>query len=334
MILEKSAIAIKDLMRVFRVKEKAEAGLAASIRSFIRPKMKDVAAVNGISLDVRRGEIRGLIGPNGAGKSTTIKILCGVLHPTSGEVDSLGFVPWRDRKTYVRRIGALFGQKSQLIWELPALDSFELNRVIYKIPPADYKRRLSEFMELLRIEDIVKKPVRQISLGERMKCELVSAMLHDPELIFLDEPTIGIDIISKEAIRAFIRKVNVERRTTFIVTTHDLADIENLCAYVTIINNGAKVFDDSIRKLTQFFSDRKVLTLDFTEPVEEKRLAAYGIIEYKPLYCKIELDTTKLPIRECVSGLFAELPIRDINIMPIPIEEVIKTVYRSGSGGN
>ena len=321
-------ITVEHLERVFTVRERAQSGLFPAIKSFFRPVKKHIAAVNDVSFAIERGEIRGLIGPNGAGKSTTIKMLSGVLYPSGGAVTALGYVPWRDRKEYVRRIGTLFGQKSQLIWALPALDAFELNKAMYRIPARDFRQRLDFFTELLGIGDLIRKPVRQLSLGERMKCELVSILLHDPELIFLDEPTIGLDVLSKETFRRFIKDVNREKRTTFIVTTHDLSDIENLCEKVIIINKGVKVFDDTLRTLTSFFSDKKTLKMEFSEPVAAERLREFRLLEYTDRSCTIEVELQGRRIRDVVPELFRVFPILDITITATPIEEVIKTIYR------
>jgi ABC-2 type transport system ATP-binding protein len=222
-------------------------------------------------------KIRGLIGPNGAGKSTTIKMLSGILYPTHGEIKVLGYTPWLERETYVKNIGAVFGQKSQLIWELPAIDTFSLNKEIYHIPAKKFTENVEYFKELLNIAKVVKKPVRQLSLGERMKCELVCAMLHEPLLIYLDEPTIGLDIISKDTIRSFIKKANKDKNITFIVTTHDLDDIENLCEEVTIINKGRVVFNDSIDKLKAYFSDKKLIELKLREEVGREKFNNFKV---------------------------------------------------------
>jgi ABC-2 type transport system ATP-binding protein len=211
---------------------------------------------------------------------------------------------------------------------LPALDTFELNRVIYKIPVSVFRERLDFFVQLLGIGDVVKKPVRQLSLGERMKCELVCALLHDPELIFLDEPTIGLDILSKETFRRFIKEVNRARKTTFIVTTHDLSDIENLCDNVLIINKGVKVFDGSLDELGSYFSDRNVFELDFSSPVPETELKDFKMLDYGSLNCRLEIELKNRPVKEVVSGLFERFPIKDISITSIPIEEVVKDIYR------
>lgn len=233
-------ITVKDLQKTFKVHQRDKSGLLSSFMSLFAPHTIYIDAVKDINLTVKRGEIRGLIGPNGAGKSTTIKILSGILYPTSGMVDVLGYTPWTQREELVKRIGVVLGQKSQLWWDLPPIDAFALNKKMYEIPDQLYKENLEYFTKVLRVEEVIKKPVRQLSLGERMKCEFVAAMLHHPPLVFLDEPTIGLDMISKEAIRTFIKEVNKTKGVTFIVTTHDMGDIEDLCQNVSIINKGTR----------------------------------------------------------------------------------------------
>jgi ABC-2 type transport system ATP-binding protein len=327
-MMPEPVITVEHLKRDFTVRERAAAGFIPALKAFFKPVTKRVTAVNDVSFTIERGEIRGLIGPNGAGKSTIIKMLSGVLYPSGGSVNSLGFVPWRDRRDYVRKIGVLFGQKTQLLWALPALDAFELNKAMFRVPNDVFRKRLDYFSGLLGIGDLIKKPVRQLSLGERMKCELVVALLHDPELIFLDEPTIGLDILSKETFRKFILDVNRERKTTFIVTTHDLSDIENLCDSVTIINKGVKVFDGSLEDLTAYFAGRKVFALDFSTPVPEADFAGLKVIEYGAHRARIEIEMGGRPIKEVVSGFFERFPVKDISITSIPIEEVVKDIYR------
>jgi ABC-2 type transport system ATP-binding protein len=311
------------------VRERDKSSFLASVKSFFDPNTRKIYAVDDISFSLKEGELRGLIGPNGAGKSTIIKMLSGVLFPSSGKADVFGYVPWRDRKAYVRKIGVLFGQKSQLIWELPAIDTFDLNRVIYKINKHSFKTRLDYFIELLQLADIIKKPVRQLSLGERMKCELVCSVLHNPKLVFLDEPTIGMDVISKEAIRGFIKQVNKDHKITFIITTHDLSDIQDLCKKITIINKGKKVFDDSIDQLTSLFINRKVLNLDFSCEISRDKLSSYDLLEYKSMKCQIEIDVRNKSIKDYIYELFSNFPIQDITISSIPIEEIIKTIYKN-----
>lgn len=321
-------INIEGLRKSFKVYKKKE-GLLSSIQGYWGRKSESVLAIDGINLSVNKGEIRGLIGPNGAGKSTTIKIMSGILHPTEGKVEIMGMTPWKDRKKYVKNLGVLFGQKSQLQWDLPAVDMFALNREIYNIPMARYRERIEYFNDLLKIGEVIHKPVRLLSLGERMKCELVCALLHEPTLIFLDEPTIGLDIISKETIRNFIRLANRELRTTFIITTHDVSDLEDLCEKVTIINNGHVVFDNSMLSLSSFFRDRKVIDITFLEPVPLEKLHPYKVLSYQSLTAKIEVQLGDRDIKQHVTNIFERYPVMDINVGNIRIEDVIKYIYSS-----
>jgi ABC-2 type transport system ATP-binding protein len=322
-------INVNGLSKVFKVHQREKEGLLPALKSLVKRKYQYVTAVDGVEFQVKRGEIRGLIGPNGAGKSTTIKMLSGILYPTHGEIKVLGYTPWLEREAYVKNIGAVFGQKSQLIWELPAIDTFSLNKEIYRIPLKKFTENVEYFKELLNIAEVVKKPVRQLSLGERMKCELVCAMLHEPPLVYLDEPTIGLDIISKDTIRNFIKKANKDKNITFIVTTHDLDDIENLCEEVTIINKGRVVFNDSIDKLKAYFSDKKLIELKLREEVGREKFNDFNVISYKPLAVDIEVDLAKQDLQTEVSNIFSTFPISDINISNIAIEEVIKEIYNA-----
>lgn len=320
-------IEVNGLKKHFKVPQKEKEGLVSSVKSLFNRKYKDVHAINGIDLQILRGEIRGLIGPNGAGKSSTIKVLSGILHPTEGNVKVLGHVPWLERESYARRIGVLFGQKSQLMWDIPAFDTFALHKVMYKLDDATYRNTIDEFNEILGLEDIMNRPVRQLSLGERMKCELVCAMLHGPELIFLDEPTIGLDIMAKEAIRVFIKKMNKERGTTFILTTHDMSDIEDLCEWVTVINHGTIVFDAKIEQMQRYFSERKMIDIRFSEQIKEQSLSTYHLHSFNGLTATLELDLTKSDLQTQIADIFRHYPVHDINVNNIPIEQVIKEIY-------
>ncbi|MCF2945155.1 ABC transporter ATP-binding protein [Paenibacillus tarimensis] len=321
-----SIITIEGLHKSFKIYKKDE-GLLSSLRGYWGRKGKSILAVDGIDLKVQKGEIRGLIGPNGAGKSTTIKIMSGILHPDEGKVEIMGMTPWKDRKRYVKNLGVLFGQKSQLNWDLPAVDTFALHREMYGIGMAKYRERIAYFGELLNISEIMYKPVRLLSLGERMKCELVCALLHEPALIFLDEPTIGLDIISKQTIRNFIKRTNQDMRTTFIVTTHDVSDLEDLCDKVTIINKGTVVFDDTMQSLGSYFRDRKIIDVSFRELVPLDRLEDYKVLSYQALTAKIEVQLGEKDIKQYMSEIFDCYPIKDINISNIRIEDVIKHIY-------
>ncbi|HEX2954066.1 MAG TPA: ATP-binding cassette domain-containing protein, partial [Bacillota bacterium] len=268
-----------------------------------------------------------LIGPNGAGKSTTIKMISGILYPSEGTIDVMGYIPWLQRKEYVKHIGVVFGQKSQLYWDLPAIDTFALNKEMYKIPTNQYKRNLDYFRDLLELDDIIIKPVRNLSLGERMKCELVCSMLHGPELIYLDEPTIGLDLFAKESVRKFIKQINNDQGVTFILTTHDLNEIENLCHHITVINKGTIVYNNSIDGLQLFSPNKKTIKVKFSSPVEEKALSSFNVLCSTPFSAAIEIDLARHNLQDEVNVIFGNLPVQDINIESISIEEVIKEIY-------
>lgn len=296
-------------------------------KSIFSRKPHFVDAVKEISFHVEEGEIMGLIGPNGAGKSSTLKMLTGIMYPTSGSAIVLDSVPWEDRKHYVRNIGAVFGQKSQLMWDIPPLDAFMLNKAIYDIPKEQFHSMLEEMLDLLSIEDIVKKPTRQLSLGERMKCEFVMAMLHNPKIVFLDEPTIGLDVIAKDKIRQFIMKMN-KKGVTFILTTHDLGDIESLAQRVIVINHGEIVFDDSINKMKGRTENRRRVTLIVQKPFNSIQIN--GIKEcdlttdYEGEFC---IDTTVISIADFISYVNDLYGISDVAVTYQPIEKIIKELY-------
>jgi ABC-2 type transport system ATP-binding protein len=325
--MTESIIEVSGLKKEFKVHQRKE-GLFSSVRSLYNRQYQSVFAIEHVDLDVKKGEIRGLIGPNGAGKSTTIKVLSGILHPSEGTVKVMGFVPWQQREAYVRHIGVVFGQKSQLWWDLPPLDSFALNKEMYRIPEKTYRENLNYFIELLNIQEVVTKPVRQLSLGERMKCELVAALLHEPLLIFLDEPTIGLDIISKETIRTFIKQMNKDKLTTFIITTHDMADLENLCDNVTIINKGLVVYNDALSKLNSIYSGKKIVELTFSEPLKLEVLHAFNVLVFNQLTASLEVDLTQSDIKSEIYRIMSALPtVHDINVNNISIESIIKEIY-------
>ena len=320
-------ITVSHLSRSFRVAKREKTGLRYAVKSLIRREYVQVDAVNDVSFTVKKGEIRGLIGPNGAGKSTTIKIMSGILFPTSGEVNVMGYMPWLDREEYVRHIGVLFGQKSQLEWDLPAIDTFQLRKNIFDIPDEVYKRNLDYFEDTMNLSSVLYKPVRQLSLGERMKCEFVCAVLHEPPLVFLDEPTIGLDVVSKEIVRTFITQINRDKGTTFILTTHDLNDIENLCRNISVINKGVLVFNDSLEQLKSFLPSRKTISVLFESPVNPAKIAPFAPVSYDSMQATFDVDTTETSVRNFVSRLFEGLPIADINIEGAGIEEIIRHIY-------
>jgi ABC-2 type transport system ATP-binding protein len=320
-------IVLKDVHKQYRIVKKGKGGLAGTLQLLFNRQYETVNAVNGVSLTVEKGEIRGLIGPNGAGKSTVIKMISGILFPSGGEIHVMGYSPWKDRRHYVRNIGVMFGQKTQLMYDLPAVDTFYLHKHYYKIPEKRYNENLDYFRGLFGIGEIINKPVRNLSLGERIKCELVCALIHDPELVYLDEPTIGLDLFAKEAIRGFVKQINRDRQTTFILTTHDLGDIEDLCDRITIINKGTVVYDDSMEQLKRFRPDKKRIELKFSRQVDSSALEKYMVFSQSPTEAIIEIDSGLDQLQGIVAGLFRDLPVKDINIDDIGIEEIIKQIY-------
>ncbi len=320
-------ITIQGLQKIYRTHKRNKTGLGAALKDLFHREYKYVEALKEINLTINRGEVRGLIGPNGAGKSTLIKIISGILHPTAGEVQVAGFIPWLAREDYVRHIGVLFGQKTQLWWDLPAVDTFALNRKLFKIPEQKFQHNLEYFVDLLGIHEVITKPVRQLSLGERMKCEFVSAVLHEPELVYLDEPTIGLDILSKEAIRKFIREVNQEKNITFILTTHDLLDIENLCENVTVINKGNKVYDGSINQLRSVFENERLITIKLHHSVNKDALEGLDVIWTNRVTLKIRVNVSTQDLKTEIHRVLDQLPVMDINVNSISIEDVIKQLW-------
>ncbi len=327
MFSEEEIISVKNLRKEFKVPQKDDEGFLSSIKQLFNRKYVTVTAVDDITMSVRKGEIRALIGPNGSGKSTTIKILTGTLYPTGGSVKVAGFVPWVDRKAYLRRIGVVTGQRSGLMWDLPPIDTFAFNREIYRIPGEKYNRTIGEFTELLDLSEIIKRPVRQLSLGERMKCEVVCALLHEPQIVYLDEPTIGLDTNAKASIHELIKKVNKEKKTTFILTTHDLDDVENLCENITVINKGLIVYVDSIKNIKNLVSKKRIVKLVFSEEVERNALKDYEIIEWRPLGAKIRVDLGERSIQDIIANVIKSVPCIDFMIESIGIEEIISQIY-------
>ncbi len=323
-------IEVKNLKREFKTYERGSTFIETVISIFHRKQIV-VEALKGIDLRVDQGELAALIGPNGAGKSTTLKILTGILHPTSGDVHVMGYVPWKDRKRYVSHIGAVFGQKSQLIWDIPPLDSFMMNKAIYDIPDKRFTANLEKLVEVLQTRNLIKKPTRQLSLGERMKCEFIMAMLHDPDVVFLDEPTIGLDVIAKDAIRKFILEMN-KAGTTFILTTHDLGDVEHLARKVVVINHGEIVFNNELKALRNHIGSKKIVKITAREPLPE--LSAPGINVLKSISAfetELELDTSLTELNRFIHDIDNHSIIADMSIQEVPIEDIIKDLYNRSS---
>lgn len=321
-----SYIEAKYLNKTFKVAKK-EKGLKGSIKSFFKRDYKYVKAVNDISFSIKKGEIVGYIGPNGAGKSTTIKILSGILVPDSGTCVINKMVPWQDRKKYVKKIGVVFGQRSQLWWDIPPIDSFDLLRDIYELDNDHYEKVKNELVERLEIKDILNIPVRQLSLGQRMRCEIVASLLHEPEILFLDEPTIGLDAISKIIVRNFIKEINKEKNVTVILTTHDMSDIESLAKRIILIGKGSVLYDGSLLKLkNKYITNAKVsiFTKDsltyLDKGVVEKTKTEYG-------YDYI-INIKEIKISDFLNKVSSLISIDDIEIENETIDDVIVKIYK------
>ena len=318
-----SAIHVSDLCKTYVVPER-EAGLKAALRSLVRRKSREVKAVDHITFGVSPGEVVGFLGPNGAGKTTTLKMLSGLLYPTSGEARVLGHVPSRREKSFLRQITLVMGNRSQLAWDIPALDSFELNRAIYRIPDAEFKRTRDDFIELLELRDLVHKPVRNLSLGERMKMEIVGALLHRPQVLFLDEPTIGLDVTMQRRLRNFVAEYNRRTGATVLLTSHYMADVVALCRRVIVIHHGHILYDGDLSGLAGRFATYK--TIGVTLENSSADLQAYGEVVGKDSG-KVTLRVPKAETSRVTTRLLADLPVADLTIEDPPIEDIIELVF-------
>jgi ABC-2 type transport system ATP-binding protein len=307
-----------------------EGGLGAAVRSLVRRKTKAVTAVDGVSFEIEPGEVVGFLGPNGAGKTTTLKMLSGLLYPTSGEINVLGYVPSKREPAYLRQITMVTGNRNQLQWDLPALDSYELLRAIYRLHPDDFRKTRDEFIELLDLGDLVRKPVRNLSLGERMKVETAAALLHRPQVLFLDEPTIGLDVTMQKRIRSFVAEYNQRYGATVILTSHYMADVQALCKRVIVIHHGRLLFDGELAKLaTQFGSDKTIGVTLKEGAAEGIDFSPYGRVLGR-VDGKVSLNVGRGEAPEVAGRLLRDLPVADLTIEDPPIEDVIESVFATG----
>lgn len=325
-----SKILVENLVKTYKVPERRP-GLWGAFVGVAKRTYRTVNALERISFSIKSGELVGYIGPNGAGKSTTIKIISGILNPDSGTCEIDGLVPWEDRIAHVKRIGVVFGQRTQLWWDLPVIESFDLLRDIYAVDPTEYEETKNELISRLDIESLLNVPVRLLSLGQRMRCDLVAALLHKPSILFLDEPTVGLDSVSKLAFRGFIRELNEERGLTVILTTHDMDDIEALCKRVMVIGNGQILSDGPLEELRNRFSRERLLTVDFVE--ENARISDVGarVIEHKGHRAKLSFDPQEISASDLIANVTAQHPIRDLFVENPPIEEIIARIYSENS---
>lgn len=320
------AIRVQGLTKVFTVKEKRP-GLRGSVQALLRPSLKEKVAVKPIDFTVEPGEILAFMGPNGAGKSTTIKMLTGILHPTSGQAEVLGLCPWKERRRLGFVVGSVFGQKSQLWYHLPPADSFELMGKIYELPTADWKKRRDVLAERFEIGPYLHTPVRRLSLGERMRCEIVAALLHRPQVVFLDEPTIGLDVIVKQKIRELILEMNREEGTTLFLTSHDSGDIEQLCRRAIVINHGEIILDQRVSRMKRDYLTYKTIGLRLKERAEAVALPGVRILKQTDAGFKLIVDTAVIGIEEVLGYIVSHCRVEDVTIEDPPMEEIIARIY-------
>ncbi len=320
-----SFIEVKQISKSFRVAKK-KSGLKEAFKSFIKREYQIVKAVEDVSFSIDEGEIVGYIGPNGAGKSTTIKILSGILTPDSGECQIAGMIPWKNRVKYVKNIGVVFGQKSQLWWDIPAEDTFDLLKDIYEIPDEKYQSTKNDLIKKLNLEDIINIPVRQLSLGQRMRCEIAAALLHHPKILFLDEPTIGLDAVSKQLVRDFIKKINRENHTTIILTTHDMSDITTLAKRIILIGNGKVLYDGSLKKLKNQYETKTTIMVKTKDKLNIRKKGVLEKIKTKDGY-QLVIHLKELSISELLTILSRKIEIDDIEIENESIDDIIVKLY-------
>lgn len=321
-----SLIEVNNITKSFRVSRRS-AGIPGMLANMVLPKFEERKAVNDVSFSIEEGEMVGFIGPNGAGKSTTIKMLSGILCPDKGSIAVNGYVPYQQRKAYVAGIGVVFGQKSQLQWDLPVIDSFELLKAIYRIPEEKYRKNLDRFLEMLDMGSFVNQPVRQLSLGQRMRADIVAALLHSPRIVFFDEPTIGVDVLGKETIREFIRELNAEDQVTMLFTTHDMQDIEKTCKRLIIIDKGVKMYDGSLQEIREKYGTSRQLVVEFGEETAVLPMENVTITDLEDRKKSFVFDNAKININELMSHLLSRYNIRDLTVTEPEIESIIQRMY-------
>jgi ABC-2 type transport system ATP-binding protein len=323
--MERATIQVTDLTKDY-VSYRKEAGLWNSVKGLFHRESFTTRAVDAVSFSIAEGEIVGFLGPNGAGKTTTLKMLAGILYPTSGTATVLGFEPWERRREYQKQFAIVMGQKNQLWWDLPAADSFLLFKEMYEIPDRAYHERIDELATLLGVNDVLTVPVRKLSLGQRMKCELIGALIHHPKVLFLDEPTIGLDVVSQAKIREFLRTYNERERTTIVLTSHYMEDVKALAKRVIIIDHGRVVYDGSLQSLTDTYGDRRLITLTFNEKVAKNTLEKLGqLVAYAGTSATIEVP--KLKAARVTARLLERFPIDDVTIAQPDADEVIRDIF-------
>lgn len=317
------------LTKTYRVFEK-KAGLLSALRGLVRRRYKEVRAVDGVSFTIEPGEMVAFLGPNGAGKTTTLKMLSGIIYPSSGTASVLGYVPWERDNQFRRRFSLIMGQKNQLWWDLPAADSFQLHREIYSIPAAEFQRTLGELTELFAVKDLTRQPVRELSLGERMKMELIAALLHQPQLLLLDEPTIGLDVVAQVTIQKCLKEYNALRNVTMLLTSHYMRDVEALCKRVLVITHGRVVYDGALSGITDQFGRAKLVRLHFADPVSDDELARYGEVARRegPV---VDLKVERTRVAELLGAILDRHTVLDVSVQDPPLDQMIAQVFQQSA---
>ena len=319
-------ISVSHLSKIYKIHQK-EPGIRGTLNSFFNRKYKEVMAVNDISFEIEEGELIGFIGPNGAGKTTTLKCLSGLLYPTSGKISVLGFTPFERKNAFLKQISLVMGQKNQLWWDLPAIDTFLLNKEIYEISDKQYKETLDELVELLDVKDVLRTQVRKLSLGQRMKMELIAALIHRPKVLFLDEPTIGLDVIMQQKMREFIREYNKRHKSTILLTSHYMEDVKELCKRVIVIDRGKIIYDGLLENIVRKLATHKKITVIFEGDVDSKKVAILGEVKSYE-FPKVTLSVPRSKSNHVAAELLEKFPVADINIEEPDIEDIIRTVFR------
>lgn len=323
------AISVNHFKKYYTVEEK-EPGLFGSIKSFLNKKTKIVQAVDDISFDIEEGELVGFIGPNGAGKTTTLKTLSGLLYPTAGKINVLGYKPSAREHPFLKQISLVMGQKFQLWWDLPPIETYLLNKEVYGIPDSQYKKTLDELVELLEVHEVLKTQVRKLSLGQRMKCELIAALLHSPKILFLDEPTIGLDVVMQKKIRDFIKTYNKRHNSTILLTSHYMTDVKELCKRVIIIDHGKLLFDGRLDEIIRKYADHKLFSITFSKSTDLKELKKYGeILESNRESVKLSVKREKSST--AAAEILKKFDVSDLNIEEAPIEDIIRSIFNKSS---
>ncbi|MBQ7955756.1 MAG: ATP-binding cassette domain-containing protein [Lachnospiraceae bacterium] len=324
-----SLIEVNNISKSYRINKRPK-GIPGMLANLFVPKYEMRQAVKEVSFQIEKGDMVGFIGPNGAGKSTTIKMLSGILYPDKGEIKVNGYVPYKQRKEYVGSIGVVFGQKSQLQWDLPVIDSFELLKAIYRIPEEKYRKNLDRFVQMLDMGNFLQQPVRQLSLGQRMRADIVAALLHSPEIVFFDEPTIGVDVVGKETIRNFIKELNAEDEVTMLFTTHDMQDIEKVCEKLIVIDKGEKIYDGSLLGIREKYGTTRQLDVEFAGIEHIAPIANVEMVELDELdgrKKRFVFENKQVQINDLMNFLLQNYRVRDISISEPEIEGIIRKIY-------